>query len=103
MKFSELTTKSMHDCIKLMGEKACVLVAVEEMAELSKELLKNVNRGKDNYGELFEEVADVSLMVEYLKVIYHISDKEIHDYQDDKTREKWLPRIEKMKAERNGR
>jgi len=90
----------MSDCLDLMGRDKCVLIAVEEMAELQKELLKNVNRGKDNADDLFGEVADVCLMLEYVKRIYNFSDAKIRDYQDKKTRKKWLPRIEKMKKEK---
>jgi NTP pyrophosphatase (non-canonical NTP hydrolase) len=90
--------------IGLMGEKTIVLVAVEEMAELSKALLKNVNRGKKNLDEIFEELSDVSNMLEFLKMIYGVSDEEIWKYEDEKHTEKWRPRIEKLKMEAaNGR
>jgi NTP pyrophosphatase (non-canonical NTP hydrolase) len=93
----------MIEQIRLMGEKTMVLIAVEEMAELSKELLKNVNRGKENADGIFEEIADVTLQLEFLKTIYNISDEKIWEYQDRKHREKWLPRIEKLRLEKGGK
>ncbi|MDR1025918.1 MAG: hypothetical protein LBL47_00830, partial [Lactobacillus sp.] len=41
-----------------------VLKAVEEMAELQKELLKNVNSGKDNAEKILDEIADVYITLE---------------------------------------
>lgn len=82
-----------------MGDKTIALIAVEEMAELSKALLKNVNRGKDNVDDIFEELADVSNLLEFLKMIYNISDEQVWEYEDKKHVEKWRPRIEKLKRE----
>jgi NTP pyrophosphatase (non-canonical NTP hydrolase) len=96
--------EEMEEQIGLMGEKTMVLIAVEEMAELSKELLKNVNRGKKNFDEIFEELADVSVQLEFLKIIYGISDENVWRYEEKKHAEKWRPRIEKLKQEAmNGR
>ena len=78
------------------------MLAIEEMSELIKELLKNINRGKNNPDEIFEEVADVAMMLEYLKSIYGITDERIWEYENKKTVEKWLPKIEKMKSEKDG-
>jgi NTP pyrophosphatase (non-canonical NTP hydrolase) len=96
--------EEMEEQIRLMGEKTIALIAVEEMAELSKALLKNVNRGKDNLDDVFEELADVSVLLEFLKIIYDISDEKMWEYIDRKHVEKWRPRIEKLKREAaNGR
>ena len=48
------------------GEEAQMLMVVEEMSELMKEILKNVNRGKDNVDQIVEETADVEIMLEQL-------------------------------------
>ncbi|MDR1026896.1 MAG: hypothetical protein LBL46_00580 [Rickettsiales bacterium] len=91
--------------IDLMGREKIALIAVEEMAELQKEILKNINRGKDNAGPggaLFEEVADVRLLLEFVKVIYDITEEQIWKYQDKKHKEKWLPRLAQLERERNG-
>ncbi len=44
---------------------------MEEMAELTKELSKNI-RGQDNDLGIAEEIADVEIMLEQLKVIFDI-------------------------------
>lgn len=51
-------------------------VAIEEMSELTKELCKNM-RGCENTDNIIEELADVYIMLENIKIIYQIQDKEI--------------------------
>lgn len=65
------------------GEQAQMMMVVEEMSELMKEILKNVNRGKDNLAEIIEETADVEIMLEQLKENYQIADK-VEAYKSDK-------------------
>ncbi len=57
------------------GEKAQMLMVIEEMAELTKEILKNINRKKDNIAEIIEETADVEIMLEQLKANYNIENE----------------------------
>jgi hypothetical protein len=57
---------------KRYGKEKQVLQAVEEMAELQKELIKNVNRNKDNKKEIILEIADVEIMLMQLVDIYNI-------------------------------
>ena len=57
---------------KSYGKEKQVLQAVEEMAELQKELIKNVNRNKDNKKEIILEIADVEIMLMQLVDIYNI-------------------------------
>ena len=64
------------------GEQAQMMV-VEEMSELMKEILKNVNRKKDNIAEIIEETADVEIMLEQLKENYHIAEK-VEAYKAEK-------------------
>lgn len=47
-----------------------VMQSIEEMSELTKELLKNINRGKNNIEEIKGEIADVMIMIMQLVVIY---------------------------------
>ena len=61
--------------LETWGEKAQMLMVVEEMSELTKEILKNVSRGKDNLAEIIEETADVEIMLEQLKANYDIEEK----------------------------
>lgn len=52
-------------------------VAVEEMAELQKELIKNTFRNADNYGQVLEELADVSICLLEVQSWMKISDDEL--------------------------
>lgn len=56
------------------GAQAQVMMVYEEMAELQKELCKNW-RGKDNIEQIADEVADVEIMLDQLKMIYEIENK----------------------------
>ena len=57
--------------LKTWGKEPQMLQVIEEMSELTKEILKNVNRHKDNINELIEETADVEIMLEQLKYCYN--------------------------------
>lgn len=46
-------------------------VAIEEMAELTKELCKN-KRGQYNFNQIAEEIADVEIMLNQLILIHNI-------------------------------
>ncbi|MBR2299011.1 MAG: hypothetical protein IJ870_00360 [Alphaproteobacteria bacterium] len=60
-----------------------MLQVIEEMSELTKEILKNVNRKKDNIAEIVEETADVEIMLEQLKCCYQIKEK-VEAYKTEK-------------------
>lgn len=65
------------------GEQAQMMMVVEEMSELTKEILKNVCRHKNNLAEIVEETADVEIMLEQLKENYQIHEK-VEAYKKDK-------------------
>jgi hypothetical protein len=50
------------------------LVAVEEMTELSKVILKS-KRGEMNTQELIDEISDVEIMLEQLKQNYNVAEQ----------------------------
>lgn len=52
--------------IDTYGEDAQLWMVIEEMSELSKEICK-FKRGKDNFLEIADEMADVYIMLEQLK------------------------------------
>ena len=56
------------------GDTAQLVVAVEELSELTKEITKCL-RSKGNIDHLAEEVADVEIMVEQVKLIFNVQDK----------------------------
>ena len=53
-----------------------LIVVMEELAELAQEVSKKL-RGKNNYYNLLEEMADVQLALYYLQDICDISDEEL--------------------------
>lgn len=55
------------------GELAQTMVAIEEMSELTKEICK-LHRGKRDMDDLADEIADVTIMLEQLRLIYDIND-----------------------------
>lgn len=64
---------------KFYGRKAQSYQLIEEMSELTKELLKNNNRNKDNIKEITEEIADVEFMLLQVKYLYGIDECDIID------------------------
>lgn len=69
---SEKYIKIIQDIIKHYKKEEQVLQAVEEMSELTKELIKNINRNKENEAEIILEIADVQIMLMQLIEIYKI-------------------------------
>lgn len=59
--------------LKKYGLAGQFTVAIEELAELQKELCKYL-RGRENYAELAEELADVEIMVEQVKQFLYLDD-----------------------------
>lgn len=62
--------------IELYGEHAQKLMAIEEMSELTKEICKDF-RGLRDREHLIEEMADVTIMLDQMLLIYKISGEEI--------------------------
>lgn len=69
---SEKYIKIIQDIINHYKKEDQVLQAVEEMSELTKELIKNINRNKENEAEIILEIADVKIMLMQLIEIYKI-------------------------------
>lgn len=55
------------------NKKEQVIQAIEEMSELTLELVKNINRGKDNRADIVSEMADVYIMLEQMMIYYDIN------------------------------
>lgn len=64
------------EAIKTFGALPQMVVAIEECSELQKEIAKII-RKKGNLTNLAEEIADVEIMLEQLKLIFTIHDKVI--------------------------
>lgn len=78
MMLSERYVKIIIDIINKYGEKAQILQSIEEMSELTKELLKNINRNENNEKEIIQEIADVIVMITQLVMIYKIDVEKIY-------------------------
>lgn len=83
--------------LKDWGKEPQMMQVIEEMSELTKEILKNINRKKDNIAELIEETADVEIMLGQLKCCYDIEQK-VADYKADKM-QKIAKRLEDWEKE----
>ena len=58
-------------------------VCIEEMAELTKEIVKN-KRGENNRDHIVEEIADVYIMLEQLELIFDVDVREVIDVRKAK-------------------
>ena len=85
--------------LETWGETPQMLMVVEEMSELTKEILKNINRKFDNIEAISEETADVEIMLEQLKENYHIAEK-VEAYKQQKLNriEHYLDEFDKKSA-----
>lgn len=85
--------------LETWGETPQMLMVVEEMSELTKEILKNINRKFDNIEAISEETADVEIMLDQLKENYHIAEKvEAYKQQKLKRIEHHLDEFDKKSA-----
>ena len=77
------------------GEKAQMVVALEELSECQKEICK-ILRGKGNLANLAEEIADATIMLEQLRLFFQVNDlvcqkmDEKISRLDNRLREAWL-------------
>ncbi len=60
--------------VEAYGKEHQLIICMEEMAELTKELTKNL-RGRRNLQDISEEVADVEIMLEQVKVIFDLKEE----------------------------
>ena len=61
-------------CIDKWGKVAQILMAIEEMSELSTNLLHRLRGRHPTLNSLVEEVADVRIMVEQIEYLYGIDE-----------------------------
>ena len=67
-----MNEKILKMIIEKYGKNKQVGQTIEEMAELTVELNKNINRNKENETEIILEIADVEIMLAQLILIYDI-------------------------------
>lgn len=70
------------NAIETYGHESQRMMAIEEMAELTKELCK-FERKADNVSAIAEEIADVEIMLAQLKIMHGITDS-VHDWKSYK-------------------
>lgn len=59
--------------LQTWGAQAQIMMAIEEMSELTKELCKH-GRGRFNVEDIADEIADVTIMMEQLRLIFGVND-----------------------------
>lgn len=64
--------------IEKYGEKQLV-VAIEELSELQKEICKYIRDGKIEKKHIIEEIADVLIMIDQLIVYFDISNSDVEN------------------------
>lgn len=75
MNYQEVTD-TYKQAIETYGVRMQKLMAIEEMSELTKEICKDF-RGLRDREHLIEEMADVTIMLDQMLLIYKISGEEI--------------------------
>ena len=83
--------------IELYGEHAQKLMVIEEMSELTKEICKDF-RGQLDREHLIEEMADVTITIDQLMMMYKIDFGEIQKVRKSKI-ERLKERLEKINDE----
>lgn len=61
------------DAILHYEEGRQILKAVEEMAELTNELAKSVDLNRTSIDRIVDEIADVAIMMEQLRLIFNVN------------------------------
>ena len=82
---TEQDRESFETIIEAFGKEAQMIVAVEELAELQKEIIKKLRQKKGNIFSLAE------IMIDQLKIMFNIGDKELateRNYKINRTLEK---------------
>ena len=67
------------EAVMAYGKQSQLVMAMEEMSELTKELSKNL-RGADNAKALAEEIADVEIMLEQMMMLFCCAD-DVRDWR----------------------
>lgn len=60
---------------EIFGKEYVAFLAVEEMAELQKEVMHVVNRKRTDMEGIIDEVADLHIMLAHLELMFNVSDQ----------------------------
>lgn len=78
-RLAPITQKQIQEYVGSKGKKYTLLKLIEEMNELSKEILKDVNCGEKDLDAILEELGDVVLHISCAQEIYNFSPAQIHN------------------------
>ena len=87
--------KTYTNAMLAFGERNQMIVAIEELSECQKEICK-ILRGGEDYRHLAEEVADATIMLEQVRIMFDINDATCR-HMDAK-----IERLKKRIEARNG-
>ena len=65
--------KTYTNAILAFGDQNQLIVAIEELSECQKEICK-ILRGGEDFRNLAEEVADATIMLEQIRLMFNIND-----------------------------
>ena len=74
--------KTYTNAMLAFGEQNQMIVAIEELSECQKEICK-ILRGGEDYRDLAEEVADATIMLEQVRLMFNINDC-VCNFMDEK-------------------
>ena len=86
----------LKQAIETYGADAQLNVAIEEFAELTKEICKH-KRYADNTKAIIEEMADCYIMLEQMKMIFGLDNADVSNAMDRK-----ISRLERRLSEKGG-
>ena len=75
---TEFEERIFREALDKYGRVSQITMVMEEMSELQKELCKNL-RGRNNTSEIAEEIADVSIMLDQMKMLFGCEDEVSRD------------------------
>lgn len=87
--------KIIKKSIKKLSKETCMVIAMEEIAELQ-EVISDILCGTTSYKHLVEEMVDVRLYMRYIMYIEDISDKDIKKVKEKIIKDK-LAKYKKIK------
>ena len=74
--------KTYTNAMLAFGERNQLIVSIEELSECQKEICK-ILRGGEDYRHLAEEVADATIMLEQIRLMFNINDC-VCNFMDEK-------------------
>lgn len=76
----KLTTEQRTKAIDILyhyGERPQMIKCCEELSELESAILKYINKGSNNLDDVLDEIADVYIMLEQMKIAFMLGEEAI--------------------------